>query len=41
MASRFAPIAGIAIALLASAFLIGVAALGGEAKNRAWLVTIE
>jgi hypothetical protein len=37
MASRLAPIAGIAIAIAASAFLLGVAALAGESETRSIL----
>ena len=41
MAYRFAPLAGIAIAIAASAFLLGVAALGGETASRAAQVATE
>jgi hypothetical protein len=41
MAYRFAPLAGIAIAIAASAFLLGVAALGSETSQRGTLVATE
>ena len=41
MAYRFAPLAGIAIAILASAFLLGISALSGEAGNHATHIAAE